>query len=347
MPMELTEDQLAQIYQRAQNMASNAAGGNAPLVISALGRQMADSPSRNEITLKIGITFRCLFNTRWELDCNSEWERKIKEKDSLGTETIDFEQPELPFPATKVEAAEAEAEAIRRAIDVTARPVLMLGPIQPEDERCLCGHLRHVHRDNDGEAGGCNLCVCEVFETEEDGPQAIEETKPQPELPAVTVTNEADPIGEINDLDGYAAGEPTVLQIKADLLGMFDDQPHLGRNLAKFKAAGYTVVTPLLNFEKCLLKLESGKWDLHRFDTKTACASGLKSFLDCGSIYLCDPNFKDRATGAGFYLLRLRTDGIYSKGKKGIGWCKESDARGEKAKEEMAVLAQDPKALED
>jgi hypothetical protein len=335
LPLKLTPERLEDLIEKAQSDTMDIIGRNTPLVLQALGRQMADKPAQNEIVLKVGVTFRHMLAGKWEIGTAAEWERKVKEKDANEVRVINFDEPMLPgiVPALQ-NLASAIIEENEAKLDRLV-------------DRCLCGHLRHDHRDNDGETGGCNQCVCEIFETEEDGPQAIEETKPQPELPAVTVTNEADPIGEINDLDGYAAGEPTAQQIKADLLGMFDDQPHLGRNLAKFKVAGYTVVTPLLNFEKCLLKLESGKWDLHRFDTKTACASGLKSFLDCGSIYLCDPNFKDRATNAGFHMLRSRTDGIYSKGKKGIGWCKESDARGEKAKEEMAVLAQDPKALED
>jgi hypothetical protein len=207
--MEMKQEQLDLIFERAKTLAAAAVEENAPSVVNDLGRQMADSPSKNEIVLKINVTFRCLFNSKWELDCAYEWEQKIKRKDSFDTETLDFDQPELP--GIKPQAPAQPAEAPRLAIDTTARPVLQLtaGPAPEKDARCLCGH-RYMDHDNGQE---CDECVCECFEQEEQEQPSVTPER-QAELKKACAYAEVDePAGEIIDPSFTVTEEPDQVPI--------------------------------------------------------------------------------------------------------------------------------------
>jgi hypothetical protein len=368
MPMELTENQLNELIDEAARQAAEIVAHNTTLVLKGLAQQMADKPDRDEITLKVNVVYKHPTPDCWEIETAAEWERKVKEKDGIEPKSFNWNAPLLPGI---VSALQNLASAIIEENEVKLDRLV---------DRCLCGHLRHDHRDNDGETGGCNQCVCEVFETEEDGPQ--------PELPTIQNTPQNDEIeadyrpavtGPVTEIVEFCAcghsdehhtslmngacnlcnckmmsetpaGEPTKADVKKVLLEMFADLPHLERNLAKIRAAGLGAWIVPRSLEKIMLFIhpEDSSWEVHRFKTKSACHQTAEEATNRGAIDLCMPQYKDRATQAGFYLLRLRTDGIFAKGKRGIGWTKESDARGEEGKAELIKMAsQDPKALED
>jgi hypothetical protein len=381
--IELNEEQLATIIARAKDQAAEIVESNTPLVLRALASQMKDQPVNDEIKLKVAVAFRHPGPGRWYVETAAEWERKIKEKDALEPASINFNEPMLPGidmghgTTVALEVKDTGSLADRCSCGHTRAAHLFDGILcacdndscecssfQLETGFCLCGHGKANHHDN-----GCSHCKCELFE-------------PANEIPAGDIIDpsypvvEDDHIGEIIEICsacGHAdtqhamvrngacscgckmmseppVGEPTKAEFKAKLIEYLDTYPERIRNLDKIRTAGFGVFLKLYGIDKSLLVLQSptSAWQLRRFSTKTALANIENDLLARGYLYLPDPNWKDGATKAGFHLLRSRSDGIFSKGLRGVGWCKESDDRGEAGKAAMiAMAAADQKALED
>jgi hypothetical protein len=218
-------------------------------------------------------------------------------------------QAEMAKACAYAEVDEPAGEIIDPSFTVTEEPADRFGKIV---EICGCGHQDTAHASLNN--GKCLYCDC----------QAMAE-------PPVT--------------------EPTKEEFKAKVLEYLATYPSRARNLDKIRARGFGVVLRIFGIEKSLLVLPSATsaWQLRRFQTKSALSNFEKDLISSGYIYLPDPNYQDQATKSGFYLLRSRPDGIFSKGLRGVGWCKESDARGEAGEAELIQLAAAGglKALED